>query len=177
MSEERDPDWLRRALLDAWPRLFAHALALTHNRDRAEELLQDCALKVLATARAPSEPRALRLWFYTVLRHAWIDQLRRQRIIVFEPLQEELPEQREYPAAAARLDDAVALREAFQRLSPQHREVVALVDLAGFSYQETAAILAVPIGTVMSRVSRARRALIEALSLALDPAQQRKLAR
>lgn len=177
MSGAGEAERLRAALLEAWPRLFAHALALTHNRDRAEELLQDCALKVLATTRAPGEPRALRLWFYTVLRHAWIDQLRRQRIIVFEPLQEELPEQREYPAAAARLDDAVALREAFQRLSPQHREVVALVDLAGFSYQETAAILAVPIGTVMSRVSRARRALIEALSLALDPAQQRKLAR
>jgi len=71
----------------------------------------------------------------------------------------------------------VALREAFRRLSPQHREILALVDLAGFSYQEAAAILAVPIGTVMSRVSRARRALIEALSQRLAPEQQRKLAR
>ena len=168
---------LHGALLDAWPRLFAYALALTHSRDRAEELLQDCALKVLSAARAPVEARALRLWLYTVMRHAWIDQLRRQRIVVFEPLQEELPEAREYPAAAARLDDAVALREAFRRLSPQHREILALVDLAGFSYQEAAAILAVPIGTVMSRVSRARRALIEALSQRLAPEQQRKLAR
>ena len=170
---------VRAALLEAWPRLFAYALALTRDRGQAEDLLQDCAVKVLGAEGAPTAERALRVWFHAILRHAWIDRLRRQRVVVFEPLREDDAGQPvEYPSAALRLDDVMALRDALAGLSVPHRDIVALVDLAGFSYQEAAEILAVPIGTVMSRVSRARRALLEALApAAAAAATKRKLVR
>lgn len=57
------------------------------------------------------------------------------------------------------LVDAFSVRQAFTRLSTEHREILALVDISGFSYEEVATMIAVPKGTVMSRVSRARRAL------------------
>lgn len=80
----------------------------------------------------------------------------------------------------APLDDALvtflSVRQAFERLSLEHREVLALVDISGFSYEETAMTLAVPQGTVMSRVSRARRAmaalLIEGDVILLDASRE-----
>jgi RNA polymerase sigma-70 factor (ECF subfamily) len=57
------------------------------------------------------------------------------------------------------LVDAFSVRQAYARLSIEHREILALVDISGFSYEEAAAMIAIPRGTVMSRVSRARQAL------------------
>ena len=146
---------------------------LTQDRDLAEDLLQECAIRALSTAHAPRGDRPVLLWFFAVLRNAWIDHCRRQRIVAFEPLEEETPLPADYPGPVARLDDRVALQEAFARLSPPHREIVVLVDLAGFGYQEVAELLAIPPGTVMSRVSRARRALLRELQ-ASDAAARRK---
>ncbi len=164
MTQARRQRRLRAALLALWPRLFAYALALTRNRDQAEDLLQDCALRALSTGSPPRGERPMAVWFFAVLRNAWIDQQRRQRVVTFEPLQDDAVAPMEYPGPVARLDDRVALHEAFGRLSPRHREILALVDVAGFSYQEAAALLSIPGGTVMSRLSRARRALLEELA-------------
>lgn len=168
---------LHAALLEHWPRLFAYALALTQNREQAEDLLQDCAVRTLTTGSPPRGDRPLALWFFAVLRNGWIDQRRRQRIVAFEPLPDDAGLPVEYPGPAERLEDGVALREAFARLSPNHREIVALVDLAGFGYQEVAELLAIPPGTVMSRVSRARRALLKELEAPARERVKRMLAR
>ncbi|MEJ1996430.1 MAG: sigma factor-like helix-turn-helix DNA-binding protein, partial [Limibacillus sp.] len=67
-------------------------------------------------------------------------------------------------AAADRAIDAITVRQAFEQLSGPQREILWLIDLSGFSYSEAAGILDVPIGTVMSRVSRARSAMAAALA-------------
>lgn len=168
MSRGRAVDSHRR-LLALWPRLFGYALSLAQVRDQAEDLLQEAAVRALAAAAVPRDERAFAVWCFTILRHAWIDRLRRQRIVVFEPLPEEptgdeAAQPLEYPFAAERLQDKLALREALGRLPSHHREVLLLVDLAGFSYREVSDVLGVPLGTVMSRVSRARRQLLAVLA-------------
>jgi RNA polymerase sigma-70 factor (ECF subfamily) len=140
-------------------RLFGFAVAMTGDRDRARDLLHDCVARAAAARERPADEPAFRAWLFTIMRNLWIDQLRAE-------------ERRS--RAAETLSDAMALmpvslesmvvetfavRQAFELLSHDHREVLALVDISGFSYQEAADLLSVPRGTVMSRISRARQAL------------------
>ncbi|MCT8331564.1 RNA polymerase sigma factor [Albidovulum sediminis] len=153
----------RRMLTTAGSRLFGYALALTRNRDQARDLVQDCVVRALSSAGGPENERSFRAWLFTIARNVWIDQLRssrRQRALLGA-----IDEANN--AAAARIDATVArlaVREAFFHLSPDHRDVLALVDIGGFSYDETAIMLGINRGTVMSRVSRARAALEVQLS-------------
>ncbi|AXC51295.1 RNA polymerase sigma factor [Paracoccus suum] len=143
--------------------LFGYALALTRNREQAIDLVQDCVVRALAGPSAPDNERAFRGWLFAIARNSWVDQLRafrRQRA-----LQDAVGEAS--PVTDALSDGAVtqlAVREAFLLLSPDHRDVLALVDIGGFSYDETAIMLGINRGTVMSRVSRARAALATLLS-------------
>jgi RNA polymerase sigma-70 factor (ECF subfamily) len=110
----------------------------------------------------PDEAPALRAWLFRILRNVWIDQHR--RAAVSRGLESEAaPREPEVWHFDDRLIDGLSLREALAQLDPLHREVVALIDIAGFRYREVAAILEVPLGTVMSRLSRARLALLEVI--------------
>ncbi|HET8726737.1 MAG TPA: RNA polymerase sigma factor [Alphaproteobacteria bacterium] len=142
-------------------RLYGYALSLTSDRDSAQDLLQDCAVKALSARSVPTDAAALRAWFFRILRNAWIDRYRREQ---FEPMPAD-DEAFAPPDPATwrydeRLLDAITVRQGMSRLPPAHRDVIALVDLVGFPYAEVAEILGVPIGTVMSRLSRARQALL-----------------
>lgn len=148
------------ALQHYLPRLYGYALSLTGERAAAQDLLQDCAVKALAAAAVPTTDAALRAWLFRILRNAWIDNYRRDR---YEPLIEppEIPaEGPEFWSHDERLINAIAVRQGLSRLPTAYRDIVALVDGAGFSYAEAAALLDLPVGTVMSRLSRARRALL-----------------
>jgi len=92
------------------------------------------------------------------MRNLWIDKLRAEgRLPEFDDTTEI------DDLSATRGDDlvvnAIAVRQAFQRLSKAHRDILALVDICGFSYADAAEMLEVPTGTIMSRISRARTAL------------------
>lgn len=145
-------------------RLFGYALSLSNDRDLALELMQDCMVKALAARQAPGDEAAYRAWLFRILRNAAIDRIRNGAPA---PLSlDEGPDVAD--PASLRVEESLinqlTVRAGMTCLSGAHREIIALVDIAGFSYAEAAALLQVPVGTVMSRVSRARRALLAAIS-------------
>lgn len=145
------------------PRLFGYAVSLTGDREAARDLLHDCAVKALAAVAPPNDRAALRAWLFRILRNAWIDARRHERRSPFEASEVKSPPATEYCRSDERLIHEIAVKQALQRLSAAHREVIALIDMAGFTYAEVATILDMPAGTVMSRLARARRAVLDVL--------------
>lgn len=145
-------------------RLFGYAVALSRDRDLAGDLLQECALRAMAARETPASEAAYRAWLFTILRNLWIDHVRMRR----RKADMEEAVLADAPAVPVSLEsivvNAFSVRQAFERLSLEHRDVLALIDISGFSYEEAATILSIPRGTVMSRVSRARQALAGLMS-------------
>lgn len=140
-------------------RLFAYAVALSRDRDRGQDLFQECVARALGARGVPDAEPAFRAWLFAILRNIWIDHGRstRRKAELEEEFMADLAPQ---PVSLETvLVDTLAVRQAFSRLSVEHREILALVDISGFTYEEAAAMVSVPKGTVMSRVSRARQAL------------------
>lgn len=153
----------RRPALEALrPDLVGYAISLCGQVADAEDLVHEAIVRAL---RAPAPPRALgdlRPWMFRIVRNLHLDAARRDRT------------RREYSADRARFSHEASggetrrltdllVRQAFERLAERQREVLYLVDMMGLRYTEAAVILQVPQGTVMSRLSRARRALIAAM--------------
>ena len=149
------------------PRLRRYALALTGNREAADDLTQD-ALERAWRKRALWQPGTdLRAWLFTVMHNVYVNGVRSTRAT--ESLDEEGPAADAVHSlqAGSAADGGVVLSElraALAQLAPEQREVVLLVGLEQMSYTEAAAVLDVPIGTVMSRLARGR----ERLRLLLD---------
>lgn len=152
---------IETALKQDWQRLFSYAMHLTRSREAAGDLLQSCALKALSSRSLPADMVSVRAWIFTILRNAWIDEFRRSRMDA-ELVTGPLPEPSEH--YDDRVIATITVRQALERLEPIHREIIELVDLAGFRYAEVASILGVPQGTVMSRLSRARLSLLAVIS-------------
>lgn len=144
-------------------RLAGYAVCLTNDRDQARELVQDCALRALSAQRVPRDEPAYRAWVFTILRNLHIDRLRRRRQPIEGLNEAEAVASWQVWQFDETLITGITVRLGLSKLRPAHREVLGLVDVAGFSYAETARILEIAPGTVMSRVSRARQALLEAL--------------
>ena len=151
-------DAQQSVMLTMQRRLFGYACALSRDTSSAEDLYQDTLLRAMAAKNAPDSKTAFRVWMFRIMRNLWIDRLRAAgRLPEFDDTTEI------EDLSATRSNDlvvnALAVRQAFQRLSKQHRDILALVDICGFSYADTAEMLDVPTGTIMSRISRARAAL------------------
>lgn len=155
----------RHRLEDYLDRLYGYAYSLCGDRDEAKDLVQECALRALSARRAPGDRAAYRAWLFKILRNHFFDRLRRRRVADgwAEEKSRSSPTATEYWTLDERLINAVTIRLELERLSPPHREIIGLIDLAGLSYAEAAACLEVPAGTIMSRISRARQALIAAI--------------
>lgn len=155
---------MRERLVPYLPRLFGYAFSLTLDRDAARDLVQDCALRALEARRRPSDEAAFRAWLFTILRNRFIDQRRRAGRV-----SEVLADEPAVPEAVSWNNDSsvingISVRVGLRKLSSDHRDILSLVDIASFSYGEAASVLDVPVGTVMSRISRARRALMHHLA-------------
>ncbi len=150
---------LHRELVGLAPQLRRYAYALTRNAADADDLVQATLERVLS--RSIPEAADVTRWSYTVCRNVWIDEIRSRK--VRRNAEPEVTAQAEAPVST---EDAVASRMALRRaqagidkLPDEQREVLALVAIAGMAYREAAEMLSVPIGTVMSRLARARAAL------------------
>ncbi len=152
----------RRCRLEGYlGRLFGYALSLTNDREQARDLVQECALKALSAARAPRDEAAYRAWLFRILRNAFLDRRRRAgHLDQVVEIDEAEVANGEIWHTDDRLISAITVRLGMAKLSPAHREIIAVVDVVGFSYAEAAVFLDVPVGTVMSRLSRARQALL-----------------
>ena len=145
--------------------LYRFATAITGNRDEAEDLVHDVFEALLRRPRSIRARDNERAYLLTMLRHRHVDALRKRRRRPQVELERSGEEQEaragEGPAARAEQRDVL---DAVARLALHHREALVAVDVAGLSYGEAAALLGVPLGTVMSRLHRARAQVVAALA-------------
>lgn len=138
--------------------LFRLAYSWCHDAALADDLVQEAMLRALDRGAQLADAQRLKAWLCAILANCLKDHYRRARPL--EPLDEDMPAQGESPeAASANSQLAARVRAEVGRLPLGQRQAVTLVDLEGFSYVEVGEILALPIGTVMSRLCRAREAL------------------
>jgi len=150
----------RTQLAGELPYLRRFARALAGDAALADDLVQDCLERALIKRHLYDPARPLRAWLYAVLRNLHISGLRRNGRSTVVKTVDDLTggEDAVAPTQEERLSVS-SIATALDRLTPQHREVIVLVGLEEMSYQDVAGILGVPVGTVMSRLSRAREHL------------------
>lgn len=145
------------------PRLRRFARYLTRDVDRADDLVQECLTRAITKIDSWQQGTNLRAWLFVILRNCHINELRRgQRISAMGEVTNDydvVPT----PASQEAHIGLLEVRDAFLNLSEEHREVLLLVAIEGLQYEEASAILEIAVGTVRSRLSRARQALRAAL--------------
>jgi RNA polymerase sigma-70 factor, ECF subfamily len=166
------PETFRRQLLSAIPRLRRYARSLSFDTSAADDLVQTALERALTHWHQFDQRRDIVVWLLSIAHNAFLDLRRREhRMTVVDPEQIEAYQDRLQsdpgPDVGLRLDLVAALTA----LSPEHREPLLMVSIEQLSYAECAEALGIPLGTVMSRVSRARAALRASLD---DRAQRQK---
>ena len=153
----------REQLVVLLPRLRRFARTITRDPADADDLVQLSLERALLRWRQWQPGTRLDSWMFGIIRNAWIDQIRsrrrHQRVFVAEEEGAQVGER----SAELQLE-TLAVRQAMGRLPEEQRMVVALVLIEGLSYKDAAAALEVPIGTLTSRLARARAALMAELS-------------
>ena len=168
----------QRALEQARARLYRVAYSWCHSAALADDLVQETLTKALRKSSQLRDPKARDAWLFTILANCYRDHFRKQRdmddIDEIEISHETTPE-----SESSRAEIVSMVRAAIARLPQGQRQVVTLVDLEGFSYVEVAQILDVPIGTIMSRLCRARNAMKDILlpTIQQNPAINRAIRR
>ncbi|HUJ86530.1 MAG TPA: sigma-70 family RNA polymerase sigma factor [Burkholderiales bacterium] len=146
----------RQAIVDFIPRLRRYARALVGDRSAADDLVQDTLERAWGKFHLYRVGTDLRAWLFTVMHNVYVNRVRALRPT--DVLTDDLPE----TAQRAAQGDSLMVRDldrALARLPQEQREVLLLVALEDMSYEEAARALDIPIGTVMSRLSRARERL------------------
>ena len=154
-----DDNAFAEALIGQLPALRRYAIVLAGSVSAADDLVQDCIERALKQAAKLEDRRRIGGWLRSILHNLHIDELRRKQrqgksVDVMDV-------ETELAAVTPAADHAMAMdfNRAMTALSAEHRQVILLVGLEGLSYQEVAQELGIPIGTVMSRLARARERL------------------
>jgi RNA polymerase sigma-70 factor (ECF subfamily) len=157
------------ALLDS---LYGTAVRLTRDADRAQDLVQDTYLKAFRARTRFTAGTNLKAWLFTILHNTWRNRQRDQARSRVEFDSEAVEQAAESPAGTAPVTPEslllcasfdAELKSALDALPEAFREAIWLRDVEELSYQEIADVMAIPIGTVMSRISRGRRQLHQLL--------------
>ncbi|MDK3074976.1 RNA polymerase sigma factor [Sedimentitalea sp. JM2-8] len=164
MTEHSDP---RNELVDHLPAMRAFAMSLSRNAATADDLVQDAIVKAWSNLDKFEPGTNLRAWLFTILRNTYYSQFRKRRHEVEDPEGAHAATLSEQPRHDGRL--AVRdFRSAFRELTDEQREALVLVGVEGFSYQEAAEMCGCAVGTVKSRINRARKRLAELMDLEED---------
>jgi len=164
----------RDALLSLIPNVRAFAVSLCGDAERADDLVQETLLKAWSHFEGFQEGTNLRAWLFTILRNTYFSECRRRRHEAEDPEGRKAEALSVAPAQYGHVD-LQDLRHALALVPAEQREALILVAAAGFSYEEAAAITGCAVGTIKSRVNRARHKLALLLDVsvssefALDP--------
>jgi RNA polymerase sigma-70 factor (ECF subfamily) len=161
------PSDIGAQLVAMLPRLRRYALTLCRARELADDLVQSACERALATVAGPAPGAPFDAWMFCILRNLWIDRGRQKQS---EGVVVDIEEHSELIGSSGDTDvqariDLERVRQAIERLPDEQREVLMLVCVEELSYRDAAEALGVPIGTVMSRLARARLKLAEMTGL------------
>jgi RNA polymerase sigma-70 factor (ECF subfamily) len=158
-------DSFEQLAMPHFEQLYNFACWLTHDRQEAEDLVQETYAKALKGFSSFQPGTNFRAWIYKILRNSFLTSRTGLRVTATVPLDfegddENLPKVKETPESILlQRSDRELVQRALEQLPVAYREVLLLCEVEEMSYQEISATLAIPMGTVMSRLSRARRAL------------------
>src|SRR6188474_1486296 len=155
-------DSVRKAVLSAVPSLRAFAISLCGNVDRADDLVQETLLRALANIDSFEPGTNMQAWLFTILRNRFRSEYRKRRREVEDADGHYTDSLISQPEQTSKLEYK-ELRVALDKLPSDQREALILVGASGFSYEEAAAICGCAVGTIKSRVNRARTRLAELL--------------
>jgi RNA polymerase sigma-70 factor, ECF subfamily len=158
-----DPS-LRDAILKAVPSLRAFAVSLSGNVDRADDLVQETLLRALANIDSFRPGTNLSAWLFTILRNQFRSEYRKRRREVEDADGKYSERLKVQPEQISKVEFN-ELRHALSQLPDDQREALVLVGASGFSYEEAAEICGCAVGTIKSRVNRARHRLAELMAV------------
>jgi len=158
-----DPS-VRQAVLNAIPSLRAFAISLCGNVDRADDLVQETMLRALANINSFQPGTNMSAWLFTILRNHFRSEYRKRRREVEDSDGSYAESLKSHPEQQGHVEFG-EFREALAKLPPDQREALILVGASGFSYEEAANICGCAVGTIKSRVNRARTRLAELMSI------------
>jgi RNA polymerase sigma-70 factor, ECF subfamily len=176
VNQTGDTGSFEELAMPLFARLYQFACWLTQDRAEAEDLVQETFMKGLKSFSSYKQGTNFRAWMYRILRNTFLTSqaglkadvsLNSEENAPLEPSSSETPES----ALLARVDNE-AIQAALKELSVSFREIILLCDFEEMSYQEISLSIGIPIGTVMSRLSRARRAMRSLLAARLHGVQQ-----
>lgn len=157
------------ALIAQLPALRRYATALSGNATVADDLVQDCIERALKQSESLRDYQRLGGWLRSIVHNIYVDELRRRRR---RGVEEDISEMSDNFALSVPPEDRAPFNEfvaAMATLNTEHRQILLLVGLEGMNYREISEELEIPIGTVMSRLARAREKLRTALDVGARP--------
>jgi RNA polymerase sigma-70 factor (ECF subfamily) len=157
--QKTDSRQFSNALIAQLPALRRYAAALAGSVSAGDDLVQDCLERALKQADSLRDPGRLAAWLRSILYNLYVDELRRRRARGIEEDISALVDSSALSVPPRDRGEFSDLTAAMSSLSAEHRQILLLVGLDGMSYREIADELGVPIGTVMSRLARARERL------------------
>ena len=153
---------IREEIIATLPELRAFARSLTGNREQADDLAQDAIVRALRAANTFTPGTNFKAWIFTILRNLFYSELRKRRVPV-----DSIDDAPQSATAVAPAQDSKLefndFRKAFDQLRAEHREALVLVAASGLSYEDAAKVSGCAVGTMKSRVSRARAILVDML--------------
>ena len=155
---------VKSELLAAISSLRAFAMSLCGNMDRADDLVQETLVKAWSNLHSFAEGSNMSAWLFTILRNLFYSEYRKRRREVADPEGQFAARLASAPAQMGHMD-FLDFKTALQKLPPDQREALILVGASGLSYEEAAGICGCAIGTMKSRVNRARNRLTELLAV------------
>lgn len=161
MTTAPDP---KEELIEHLPAMRAFAMSLTRNPATADDLVQDAVVKAWGNFDKFKPGTNLRAWLFTILRNTYYSLYRKRRREVEDPdgtMAKQLSEKPEHDGHLAMTD----FREAFAQLTDDQREVLVLIGVEGFSYEEAAEMCGCAVGTIKSRTNRARKQLAKLMQI------------